>query len=127
MTYAELHRKATEAKTTKELAPVFVKWTEEGQTVVGRLLSKATVKSRQSGGEYLDYVVETDDGVVHFACGNQFDEKIGGSLGLGKVYAWTFGGKRDVGKGRRVNEFSCVFVPDDPGQIELASEDGNPL
>ena len=80
MTYAELLKNAREAKETRELAPTFLKWEKEGTFIVGRLLGKSTVKSRQSSGEYVDYVVETDSGVVHFACGNQFDEKIGASL-----------------------------------------------
>lgn len=127
MTYAEQYKAAVAGKTARELAPVFVKWEEEGHTIVGRLMSKSTVKSRQSSGEYNDYVVETDEGVVHFACGNQFDEKIGTALSIGQVYAWTYKGKRDIGKGRRVNEFSCVHIPSAQGDLELVGEEKNPL
>lgn len=119
MTYAELLKNARDARTLRELAPTFMKWEKEGQYIVGRLISKSTVKSRQSSGEYVDYVVETDNGVVHFACGNQFDEKIGVGLAIGKVYAWTYKGKRDIGKGRRVNDFSCVLVPEPEPTFEL--------
>lgn len=127
MTYAELLKNAVANKTARELAPVFVQWKEEGHTIVGRLLSKSTIKSRQSGGEYTDYVVETDEGAVHFACGNQFDEKIGSSLTIGKVYAWTFNGKRDIGKGRRVNDFSCVYVPEEQATFDLGTSTELPI
>ena len=119
MTYKEALQKAREAHTIQELTPVFVKWEEEGQEIVGRLAARSTVQSRQSGGQYNDYVVHTDEGVIHFACGNQFDEKVGNSLAIGKVYAWTFKGKRDIGKGRRVNDFSCELVPDPNPQQDI--------
>lgn len=117
MTYKEMMQNAVKAKTATELAPVFVKWTEEGQVVVGRLTGRSTVQSRQSGGEYCDYVVMTDEGAVHFACGNQFDERVGKALEVGKIYAWTYKGKRDIGKGRRVNDFSCQAISE-PGAGE---------
>ncbi len=127
MSYAEQLKRAEAAKATRELAPVFFKFEVEGVTIVGKLLSKTKVTSRQSGGEYMDYVVDTDDGTVHFACGNQFDEKIGHMLLEGSVYAWTYKGKRDIGKGRKVNEFSCVVVPTD-GELDLMGKgEENPL
>lgn len=127
MNYADLYKNAVAAKTVRELAPVFVKFEEEGQLVIGKLLSKTTVKSRQSGGSYNDYVVDTDEGTVHFACGNQFDERIGNTLGIGRVYAWTYKGKRDIGKGRRVNEFSCVHVPVEGELFDVPAPEENPL
>ncbi len=127
MTYTERYKAAIAAKTARELAPVFLKFEEEGTTVVGKLLSKTTIKSRQSGGSYNDYVVDTDEGTVHFACGNQFDERIGNSLGIGNVYAWTYKGKRDIGKGRRVNEFSCQHVPVEGELFDVPPREENPL
>ena len=127
MTYGDAYKAAKAAKSTRELSPVFVKWEEEGQAVVGKLLNRSLVKSRQSGSEYADYVVDTDDGVVHFACGNQFDEKVGNNLVPGKVYAWTFHGKRDIGKGRRVNDFSLEEVPTDQRDPLFPEGEANPL
>lgn len=127
MTYAEMLERARAAKTTRELAPAFYKFEGEGDTVVGKLVARALVKSRSNEGTYNDYVVETDDGMVKFHCGNQFDEKVGNALGIGKVYAWTFNGKRSVGKGRTVNDFSCVFVPSESEQYELQGDAENPL
>lgn len=127
MSYADQYKTAQAAHTTRQLTPVFIKWEEEGQTVIGRFLSRSIVKSRSSGGEYSDYVFDTDDGAVHFACGNQFDEKTGNILAVGKVYAITYKGKRDIGKGRRVNEFLCELVPEEGELSTSAGRDGIPI
>lgn len=110
MSYADMLKAAQQAHTFRELAPTFVRFEKEGDAVLGRLISRTTVHSRQGNGTYNDYVVDTDDGTVHFACGNQFDERIGNALAIGSVYLWTYNGKRDVGKGRKVNEFSCIAI-----------------
>ena len=112
MLYADMLKTAREQKTVRELMPAFFQFKEEGDTLVGRLLSRSKVTSRKSGGEYMDYIVETDDGTVHFGCGGQFDDKVGPSLQEGKVYCWTFNGKRDIGGGRRVNDFAVQAIPD---------------
>ena len=127
MKYAEMLAMAREAKTTRELAPVFIKWEEEGQTVVGKLLTRSIAKSRANDGQYVDYVVDTDDGIIKFHCGNQFDEKVGNTLLPNVVYAWTFKGKRDIGKGRRVNEFSCEYVGPGGAEGELGISEEPPI
>lgn len=124
MGYKDLYQSAVTSKTVRELMPAFFQFKTEGDSVVGRLLSRSSVTSRKSGGEYIDYVVDTDDGAVHFGCGGQFDSKVGPSLVEGKIYAWTFNGKRDVGGGRRVNDFAVQEIPD-PMAPDAAGRQGN--
>lgn len=125
MNYAAMYDQAMKDGRTRELSPVFFKWTEEDQTIIGKLIGRNLVKSRAATGEYIDYVVDTDDGVRQFHCGSQFDERIGTTLTIGSVYAWTFKGKRDVGKGHRVNDFSCVAIGVEPGASPAGAD--NPL
>jgi len=112
MGYEDMAKEAAEQKTVRELTPDFFQFKEEEDTVVGRFLSKSEVVSSTNKGTYNEYLFDTDDGTVHFHCGAQFDEKVGVVLVTGKIYRITFKGKRDIGAGRRVNNFTVEEIPD---------------
>lgn len=112
MSYKDLAKEAFEQKTAHELTPEFFQFKEEGDNIVGRFLSKSEVTSSTNKGVYNEYLFDTDDGAIHFHCGAQFDSKVGVVLVQGKIYQITFTGKRDIGSGRRVNNFTVEEIPD---------------
>jgi len=113
MTYDERVKAAREGKLLKDLVPQFFQFKQDGDTIYGKLMSTSDVTSRQNPGTYKQYVIANDNGAFCFACGEQFDKKVGPLLKVGHDYIWTYHGKRKVGGGRSVNEITCQELPTD--------------
>lgn len=104
-TYKEMYLKAVKEKSLKQLTPVYHEWKEPDDQIVGAFISKGTVESSAGGGQYYQYVFETDDGNVKFHMGRASDNDIGAVLVPGVIYAITYLGKEEISGGRRVNKF----------------------
>ncbi|GAI56426.1 unnamed protein product [marine sediment metagenome] len=66
--------------------------------------------SSLGGGEYNQYLFETDEGLVKFALGRSGDGEIGAVLEKGHVYQVEFLGQESISGGRKVNKFNCIEV-----------------
>jgi len=113
MGYKELYEAAQRDKAAQVLTPAYVSWETEGQMLVGKLISMTEVKSGRGEGVYLQYVMETDDGVVKFALGGNADRELAGQLIAGRVYAISYLGKQKLPNKRQVNRFRVERVPSD--------------
>lgn len=108
--YKELYEAAKKSKTTRELTAEYLKLNKKGDNVLGRLVGVNAVQSTMGGGEYNQYLFETDDGLVKFAMGRAGDAEIGAVMETGKVYRIEFQGQEEISGGRRVNKFDCIEI-----------------
>lgn len=111
MTYEERYNAAKETGEVKNLTPVFVEFKDKGQSVVGRLINTQEVESKLSPGSYLQYVMETDDGLIKYSLGQATDKEMEGVLMPGGVYMIEFLGKTKLAGGRSVNKYQIDEVP----------------
>lgn len=109
-TYAELYEAAQKSKNIRQLTAEYVKWEKPGDVILGRLVGVSAVQSSVGGGEYNQYLFETDEGLVKFALGRSGDGEIGAVMEKGKVYMINFLGQEELTGGRRVNKFNCIEV-----------------
>lgn len=105
-TYKEMYAKAKKEESLKQLTPVYQEWKKPEDQVIGAFISKGTVESSAGGGQYYQYVFETDEGNVKFHMGRASDNDVGAVLVPGVIYAITFLGKEEISGGRRVNKFN---------------------
>jgi len=108
--YAELYEAAQKTKNVRQLTAEYRKFEKKGDFVLGKLVGVSPVQSTLGGGEYNQYLFETDDGLVKFALGRSGDGEIGAVLEKGKIYRVTFLGQEDISGGRRVNKFDCLEI-----------------
>jgi len=108
--YEEMARKAEKEGTAKEVTVTFVKLEKEGEVMVGQLMGVQKVVSKKNNGTYLQYLIETDEGLFKVSFGAAFDREMLPILHIGNVYAFTYLGKRDIGGGHSVNIIKTVLV-----------------
>uniref|UniRef100_A0A6H1ZNP2 Uncharacterized protein n=1 Tax=viral metagenome TaxID=1070528 RepID=A0A6H1ZNP2_9ZZZZ len=106
--YDQEYKDAQEAKEVKTVTPSYVEFKKKGDTVVGLLKGKTSVKSSAGEGFYNQYVVETSKGMVKFALGAATDREIQATVKAGHTYAFTFEEKVALKGGRSVNKFKVV-------------------
>ena len=109
-TYKEIYEQAVKSNGLKPLTPRYMKWEKKGDVILGAFKSKTIVTSSLGGGEYYQYLFDTDEGLVKFALGRSADAEIGIQMIPGHVYLIEYLGKVDIDRGRRVNRFSCQHV-----------------
>lgn len=105
-TYKQMYEKALKDKSLKQLTPVYQEWKKPNDMVIGAFISKGMVESSAGGGQYYQYVFETDTGNVKFHMGRASDNDVGAVLTPGVIYAVTYLGKEEISGGRRVNKFN---------------------
>ena len=109
-TYKEIYEQAVKNAGLKPLTPRYIKWEKKGDVILGAFRSKTTVTSSLGGGEYNQYLFDTDEGLVKFALGRSADAEIGVQLVPGHVYLIEYLGQVEIDRGRRVNRFACQHV-----------------
>jgi len=122
-TYVEQYKQAKAKGETKVLTPDYVEFKKKGDCVVGRLKGVVIVESPKTGKAYCQYLAETDKGLVKFAMGNATDNEVRDVLKRGRVYAFTFQSKEDLGGGRQVNKFLIEELDTEEEGPPLADED----
>ena len=105
-----MYEQAVKDKAVKQLTPEYMEWKKPDQNVIGAFISKGVVESSGGGGQYYQYVFETDKGHVKFHMGRATDNDVGASLAAGVVYCITFLGKEEISGGRRVNKFNVEEI-----------------
>lgn len=113
MSYQDMLALASKEKKVVDLTPKWIPWEAEGQFIVGRLRGTAEVDSQLGTGTYLQYLFDTDDGLVKFAMGRATDNELRTVLKVGHVYQITFLGTVKIKGGRSVNQFRVQTVTSD--------------
>ncbi len=108
--YKQMYEQAVKDKAVKQLTPEYLEFKKPGDQVIGAFVSKAVVESSGGGGEYFQYVFETDQGRVKFHMGRATDSDVGKKLTEGMIYSITFEGKEEISAGRRVNKFNVEEI-----------------
>lgn len=108
--YKQMYDQAVKDKAVKQLTPEYMEWKKPDDQIIGAFVSKGVVESKAGGGQYFQYVFETDKGHVKFHLGRSTDNDIGASMVPGMVYCITFLGKEEISGGRRVNKFNVEEV-----------------
>lgn len=110
MGYAEQFKKAKTAKEVKSLSPKYREWKKDGDVIVGRFLAKNSVQGQLGGGNYNQYLFDTDAGLTKFALGRATDNEAGILMGIGGVYAVTYHGQEQLKGGRVINRFDIIEI-----------------
>lgn len=113
MTYEEMFKRAKETGDMQTLTPEFYDWKEKGQYVVGKYVTKIEIQSKNNAGFYYQYIFDSNKGRIKFACGKVTDQAIAEALVPGRVYAFVYGGKTEIGGGHTVNDFQVYALGED--------------
>lgn len=113
MGYKEAYRQAQEEGTLIDMTPELIKFSTEGQTEVGKLISIKENQSRfgEGGQTYRLYTVKTDERLIIFPMGQVSDQRYEGMLKPGEVYAFVYKGKEKTAQGTSFNNFEVVRIP----------------
>ncbi len=117
--YEQMARDAEKSGTASEVTVRFVKLDEKNASVIGQLKGLAKVKSSKNPGEYFQYVIDTDNGLVKTSFGAAYDKEMHAVLRIGGVYKWTFLQQRDLNNGHRVNDFQTVLLSEQEAEESL--------
>ena len=126
MSYADQMKAAKEAGTAKDLTPGYLEWKKKGDEIIGKLVSKSPVSGKLSGQSYLQYLFDTDNGLVKCAFGTATDNEIKALVMVGGVYACTFKGQEKIGGGRKINRFEILELTP-PESIVVGGSDDVPF
>ena len=113
MNYKELCLKAMKEGHSINITPTFVNLTADEPVICGRFLSSCSVQSSVSDGTYLQYLFETDEGLIKFHLGSACDNEAGALMKTGKVYNIEFLGKEKLDSTRSVNKYHIEEIPDE--------------
>ncbi len=108
MSYKQMYKDMKKANQVQKLDTDYVKFTKEGQSVLGCLVATIPTKGKMNKGQYNQYLFETDDGPIKCAFGAAFDKQTLPLLHFGGVYNITYKGKEDIGAGQKVNRFEVL-------------------
>lgn len=103
--YGALYEASKSNKQVTQLSSQYVKFIKEGDMVVGKFMSLYHIPKHPGGGDYNQYVFQTDDGLIKFAMGQVNDNEAGALMQIGSVYAVRFMGGVEISGGRTVNTF----------------------
>lgn len=115
MSYKDLFVEAEKEKKVKPISAKYHVWDKKGETILGRLLNRNSVPSRLGGGEYFQYLFDTDDGLVKFALGRATDSEAGSLMAIGGIYNVKYLGTEKISGGRQLNKFEVkeISAPSD--------------
>lgn len=123
MKYEEQYRKAQTDKTEETVTPIFKKFREIGEKIIGELLSYSVVESTVGEDKYNQYLFKTDEGLVKFALGAATDKEIVSSFELHGLYCIEFLGQIKITGGRSVNKFKVIAFPAESETVGDPDED----
>jgi len=109
-TYKEMYEQSKKGKTLKPLTARYLKWVKKGDVILGRHVCTSPVTSSVGGGEYNQYLFETDEGLIKFSLGRSADAEIGAVMTKNMVYRIEFLGQEPLAAGKKVNKFDCQEI-----------------
>lgn len=110
MTLEEQFRKAEEKGDIDELTTDIYSWSEEGEHLVGVVVSIGKFTGGKFETEVNQYIIKTDTGLVSTVLGSATDKQLEGIDLKGKLVYIEYRGKVHLEDGRSVNKFN-VKVP----------------
>jgi len=115
VSYTDSWKEAEKAKTVFNVSPEWFTFEKKGSFVLGKLMGSSEVDSSLGSGTYLQYLFDTDSGLVKCSLGAATDKELHTVLKVGNVYRIEFLGQAKIKGGRRVNQFKCLAAqaPDD--------------
>ncbi len=117
--YTKLAEEAKKQKRVTDITIVFEKMRDVGQKIVGQLIGLQRIRSRSSGGQYLQYLIETDAGTRKISFGAAYDREMIPVLHINNVYEWEYLGKKDLAGGNAINQVKTNLI-DESEAGELA-------
>jgi len=106
MNYREKYEKAKEAGKTEQITEQIYKFEEEGQQVMGLVVTATPFTGGEFDAEVLRYVIDTDEGRISCVLGSATDSQLSNKKIVGKLVCITFHGKKTLSDGRSINRFS---------------------
>lgn len=94
----------------KTLTPTYFSFEKKGDGFVGRFKGRSAVDSSLGGGQYNQYLFDTDDGLIKCAFGQATDKEAGALMEVGRVYAIEYQGQVKITGGRSVNKFTIDLI-----------------
>lgn len=122
MNFQEMWKQAEKEKTIVDITPQWVPWEAEGQYIIGRFRGSSEVSSSLGEGTYLQYLFNTDDGLVKFSLGRATDNELRTVMNVGSIYMIVYLGQVKVKGGRKVNQFKAQVLTDTSEAEEAAPE-----
>jgi len=118
MNFQEMWNEAEAEKKIVDITPQWVPWEAEGQFIIGRFRGSSEVTSSLGEGTYLQYLFDTDDGLVKFSLGRATDNELKTVMVVGHVFQISYLGQDKIKGGRHVNKFKVQTIPgsSDAGQ-----------
>lgn len=110
MRYADMKKAAEKAGALKDLTPTFFQFKKKGDGFVGKFVSSSPVESGLSKGSYLQYLFETDSGLLKCALGAATDKELSAVLAQGHIYSVEFLSQEKISGGRSVNKFKIMEI-----------------
>ena len=108
--YAKLMEQAKKDKSLKQLSVEITKWEEEGQFIIGKLMSVVPYKSKKFKDEVLKYTFDTDEGLTSCICGASVDPIFQSENLVGSIIMITYQGKTELDSGNRMNVFEVIMI-----------------
>ena len=105
MTKREAYERAHASGKRKILTSDIHTWDTEGQVLIGTVVEIMPFKHGKFDTEVLQYIIQTDDGLVSTVLGAATDKQITGKVKPSSNVAITFHGKKQLDDGRQVNRF----------------------
>jgi hypothetical protein len=111
MTYKEQAELARQNGYAKKATHTITQWEENGQEVVGLLISIEDFNSPKFDQVCKQYLIETDEGRTSCVLGKATDFYLEGACNPGDIIAITYLGKKHLDDGRQVNQFDIDIIP----------------
>ena len=114
--YDKMYQDQKEAGTLRHMAPRMLKLKKD-EVVCGKYVGRELIKSKDSKmPDYHVYTFERVEEMVRFPVSGHFDKNMGALIKPGGVYAITFLGKQDIGKGKQFKEIDVMVLQDPPDE-----------
>lgn len=111
MNFYEQAQQAFKDGNTINITPNYHVFDKENSIVCGRYISRSSVQSSVSNGTYMQYLFDTDDGLIKFHLGSATDSEAGEVMIKGHVYHIEYLGKEDLKGGKTVNKYHIEEIP----------------
>lgn len=105
MNYQEAYEKAVGKGAVEQVTTSIYKFDEEGQKLIGKLVSTEPFTEGEFETEVTKYTIDTDAGLVSCVLGSATDKQLTRQKLLGKLVCITFYGKVTLKDGRQVNRY----------------------
>lgn len=122
MNYEDAYNEAHEKGQTFALTKQIVTWEDEGQRIIGKVLSIDPFTDGIFEGEVNVYTLETNQGLVTTVLGAATDKQFMKTDPLGLTVAIIFKGKKPLSKGGQCNIFEIEAFGDAPKHKRMGKE-----